>query len=174
MDDAAGIAVMLSVIKNLRYVNHAIDIYFVATAQEEVGLRGAKTAAHTISPDIAIALDVTFGRASGLSEHETSVMGNGPAIAVGPGIHRKIYEAFKETAARNNIPHQVEVLPARTGTDADILQISGNGVVTGLLSVPVRYIHSTVETVDIKDIENCGRLIAEYIKGLKREAGDLC
>ena len=176
LDNTTGIAALYCAMKHLQYFSHKADLYFVATAQEEVGLRGAKTAAYTIKPDIAIAVDVGHGRAPGMPEHETIELGKGPAIAIGPHINRGLFSDLKKVASKNNAKYQVEVLPQRTGTDADAIQITEGGCITGLLSIPLKYMHSTVEVASLSDIENCGKLIADYIMTLNadKKEGELC
>ncbi|MCL2840597.1 MAG: M42 family metallopeptidase [Defluviitaleaceae bacterium] len=175
LDNSVGVAAMYCAMKNLAHYNHNADIYFVASAQEEVGLRGAKTATYNIKPDIGIAIDVTFGRASGLGEHESSELGKGPSIAVGPGQTRKLFNALKKVAGNNNIPYQVDVIAQGGGADFYEIQIGEGGVISILLSIPLKYMHSTVETAAISDIENCGKLISDYIISLQgAEEGEEC
>ncbi|MCL2060393.1 MAG: M42 family peptidase [Oscillospiraceae bacterium] len=170
LDDSAGVAVLYQVMKNLEFFDSCADIYYVASAQEEVGLRGATTAAYTIKPDIGIAIDVEFGRGGGGgssgSDYETIELGKGPGLTVGPNINRKLFEVLKRAAVDNNTPYQVIVSPQGTGTDATAIQISGAGVATGLVSVPLKYMHSTVEMLVLGDIKNCGKLISDYIATL--------
>jgi len=164
MDDSVGVAVLFSAVKQLKDVDCALDIYFVATAQEEVGIRGAATSAYNIEPDIGIAIDGGFAKTPELDEIKTIEMGKGPAIAIGPGIHPGVYELLKKAAKEANLKHQIEVIPSRTGTDADNIQISREGVCTGVVSVPVKYMHTPVETVELSDIEQTGRLLAEFAR----------
>jgi len=166
LDDMAGVAVLYQVAKNLEHYSHIADVYLVASTQEEVGLRGAVTSTYNIKPDIGIAIDVGFGRANGLGEHESVEIGKGPSICIGPNINRKLYEELKNTAVNNNTPYQVEVSPFTTGTDAGAIQMGEGGVITALLSVPLKYMHSTVETISLKDIESCAKLISDYIIGV--------
>lgn len=174
LDNIASIAAMYLAAQNLEHFNHSADIYFVSSAQEEVGGNGAETASYTIKPDIGIAIDVTQGRYPGLPEQDSFELGKGPVIAVGPNINRKLFEELKKTATKNNIPYQVEVCPFGTGTDAYEMQITEGGMITGLLSLPLKYMHSTVETLTIRDIENTGKLISEYIIGIKDWEAELC
>ena len=164
MDDSVGVATLFCAMKYLRRVDHDLDVYFVATTQEEVGLHGATTSAYTIEPDIAIAIDVGFAKTPDVSDPKVIDMGMGPAIAVGPAIHPAIFEKLKKTAKDANLKYQVEALPSRTGTDADSMQISGVGVATGVISVPLKYMHTPVETVMLSDIDQTGRLLAEFIR----------
>jgi len=174
LDDAAGVAAMLVALKNLEHFNHDADLYFVATAQEEVGLRGAETATYTIKPDIGLAVDVTFAKANGLGDHEAGELGKGPSLAVGVNINRKLFENLKKTATKNGTKYQVEVDPYPTGTDGNAMQIAEGGVITGLVSIPLKYMHSTVETVAISDIEGCGKLLADYVMSLQGWEGEEC
>ena len=173
-DNIAGIAAMHCAIKNLEHFNHKADLYFVATGQEEIGFRGAITASYNIKPDIGIAIDVTHGRAPGLAEHESHELGKGPAIAFGPNVNRKLFEDLKKAAIKNNIKYQIEVIPAMSGTDAVAMQIAEGGMITGILSIPLSYMHTTVETISVQDIESCGRLVSDYIIQLQNWEGEPC
>ena len=168
MDDCVGAAVLYSAMRQLKDVDNRVEIYYVCTAQEEVGIRGAITAAYVIAPDIGIAVDVGFGKTPELDDAKTVEIGGGPAIAVGPGMHPGVSGLLKKTAADANLKYQIEVLASRTGTDADSMQISGTGVAAGVLSVPLKYMHTPVETVDMADVEMTGRLIAEFVRALGR------
>jgi len=163
MDDTAGVASYAVVFDKLRGFDHDLDVYFVASAQEEVGLRGARTAAQVIEPDMAIALDVGFGKSSEGADDGETMLGEGVEISLGPNINRKMFARLKEVAKKNGIKYQVTVSPGMTGTDARIIQITGKGVATALLSVPTKYMHTSVETVCLDDIETMGRLLAEFI-----------
>ena len=164
MDDSAGVAALLSAIKHLSRFDHDLDVYFVATVQEEIGIRGAKTSAYTIGPDIAIAIDVGFGKTPEVNDSKTLEMGGGPGIAIGPGVHPAVFEGLKKAAKGANLKYQVEVLPSRTGTDADNMQISGLGAASGVVSVPLKYMHTPVETVKLEDIDQTGRLLMEFVR----------
>ena len=173
-DNTAGIAAMYCALKNLEHFSHKADLYFVATAQEETGFRGAITASYNIKPDIGLAIDVTHGRGGGLAEHESCELGKGPAIAIGPNVNRKLFEDLKKTALKNNTKYQVEVIPGMSGTDAVAMQIAEGGMITGVLSIPLNYMHTTVETIAVQDVENCGKLISDYIIELQNWEGEPC
>lgn len=162
-DDRAAVAAILVCLKGLASVKHAWDVYAVATVQEEVGLRGAITSAYGLAPDAAIAIDATFGNQPGVPEAETVKMGKGPAIAFGPNVHPRLHEALVEVAKELEIPYQVEPVPGRSGTDAWAIQVTREGIPTALLSIPLRYMHTSVETVSLKDVERTGRLMAGFI-----------
>lgn len=168
MDDRVGVFVMVEALRLLQDKRTEVDIYAVATAQEEVGLRGATTAAFAIEPEVGIALDVTLANDyPGSSDTDTvSKLGQGVAIKVMDGsliCHPKLVEHFREIAERENIPHQIEILP-RGGTDAGALQRSRAGVVSITLSIPTRYVHTVNEMVHRKDIEAAVTLLARYLE----------
>ncbi len=172
MDDRAAVAAIAVCLETLTSRRHSWDVYGVATVQEEVGLRGATTSAYGIAPQVAIAIDVTFGNQIGVSEAETVAMGGGPPIALGANFHPRLHERLVETAKACEIPYQVEPVPGRSGTDAWAIQVSREGVPTALLGIPLRYMHTSVETVNSKDIERTGRLMAEFITGLDAAFAD--
>ncbi len=169
MDDRACVAAVTACLDNLRRMSHQWDVYATATVQEETGLYGATTAAYMIQPDIAIALDVTFAPQPGVDGDEAKEMGAGPCIGIGPNFHPKLFDKIKETARVHEIKLQDEIIPGHSGTDAWSIQVAREGVPTALLSIPVRNMHSPVETVDLRDIERCGRLLAQFIAGLDSE-----
>jgi endoglucanase len=166
MDNRASVAAVTFCMALLSGMHHTWDVYAVATAQEEVGLRGALTGAFGVNPDIAIAIDLTFARQRGVPQDSTFSMGQGPTIGIGPNFHPALHEALVEVAKAQEIAYQIEPLPGRSGTDAWSIQISREGVPTSLLSIPGRYMHSPVEVVAIKDVERTGRLLAHFIAGL--------
>lgn len=166
MDDRACVAAVTYCLQELQSMQHQWDVYATATVQEESGLFGAKTAAWHIQPDVAIALDVTFAEQPGVSADDASEIGGGPAIALGANIHPKLFDKIIEIAKKYEIKHQVEPIPAATGTDAWAIQVARDGIPTALLSIPLRNMHSPVETVDLRDIERSGRLLAHFIASL--------
>lgn len=166
MDDRAGVASLYECLRLLQTLKHEWDVYAVATVQEEVGLRGAMTSAYGVAPDAAIAIDVTFARTPELPEVGTFELDKGPAIARGPNMHPALTARLEETARLNEIPYQSEPLPGRTGTDAWAIQVAREGVPTGLIGLPLRYMHTPCETLSIRDVERAGRLMAWFITGL--------
>ncbi len=169
MDDRTAIAAIAICLEELTRLKHQWDVYAVATVQEEVGTRGAITSAYGLAPTIAIALDVSFGHQPGLSEADTIKMDGGPSITFGPNIHPKIFDGLMAAAKAMELPHQIEPVPGPTGTDARAIQISRDGIPTGLLGIPLRYMHTSVETVVLKDVERAGRLLAGFIARLDDE-----
>lgn len=166
MDDRACVAAITICLRELQAMQHGWDVYAVATVQEETGLYGAKTAAYRVEPDIAIALDVTFAPQPGVDAVDTSEMNGGPALSNGPNFHPKLVEKMRETARRHEIKYQEDQVPGASGTDAWAIQVAREGIPSILLSVPIRNMHSTVETVDLRDIERTGRLMARFIAEL--------
>jgi len=164
--DRACLAAVTLCLNELQALHHTWDVYAAATVQEETGLIGAKTAANHIAPDIAIALDVTFAPQPGVDTDSASELGGGPGIGIGPNFHVRLVERLMETAKRREIKLQEDIIAGYSGTDAWAIQVALTGVPTALLEVPLRNMHSPVETVDIRDIERCGRLLAHFIADL--------
>ncbi len=166
LDDRAAVASIAVCLEMLGKRRHTWDVFGVATVQEEVGLRGAITSAYGVAPQLGIAIDVTFGNQAGVAEADASSMGGGPAISLGPNIHPRVHDRLVATAKACEIPHQIDPAPGATGTDAWAIQVAREGIPTGLLSIPLRSMHTTVETVNVCDVERTGRLLAEFIAGL--------
>lgn len=167
VDDRAGIAAMLVCKDELANVNHDFDVYFVGSCQEELGHRGAKMSSFDINPDIGIAIDVTFDSGRLGDEERENKLGKGPSICVGPNVHIKLRKMLSSIADEYDIPYQVEVEPGNTGTDAWDIQVSRTGIPSLLISIPIRYMHTSCEVVNFDDIKNTGRLIAKFIQKLK-------
>jgi endoglucanase len=166
LDNRASLVAITECLQELGKREHEWDVLAVATAQEEETFAGAFTAGFEHRPSIAIAMDVTFARGPGLPEHKTFPIGKGPVNGWGPNIHPGIYSALEEAAKRIEIPLAREALPAHSGTDAFALQIAREGIPTGLISIPLKYMHTPVEVVSLKDIRRTGRLLAEFVSGL--------
>jgi endoglucanase len=166
LDDRACVAAVTACLHALQGMTHQWDVYAVATVQEERGLHGAKTSAYATRPDIAIALDVGFAPQSGVDSDQTCEMGGGPGVGIGPNFHPLLLEKLRATAARHEIKVQDEVLPGNSGTDAWAIQVALEGVPTALVEIPIRNMHSPVETADVRDIERAGRLLAHFIAEL--------
>lgn len=167
-DDRAGVAVIYECLQQLTKLHHSADVYAVATVQEETGLRGAITSTYGVVPDLGVAIDVGFGDQPGVPEHQTTPLDKGPGVTVGGNIHPKVFEAMQKLAAENAIPIQVEASPGATGTDAWAMQVTRAGVPTGLIGLPLRSMHTTVETLAMGDIKKAGRLLALFIASVDR------
>ena len=171
-DDKAGAFVISETLKILSQRRPKASFYGVATVQEEIGLRGAKTSAYRISPDIGIAIDVTFATDFPSMDKKKVgdiKIGGGPVIARGPNINSKIFDLFVEVAKKEKIPYQVEGISRATGTDANVIQLTKTGVATGLVSIPNRYMHTQVELVSLKDLENTSKLLSAFVLRLDKE-----
>jgi putative aminopeptidase FrvX len=141
----------------------------VAAVQEEIGSHGARTSAYSLEPDLAIAVDVTHATdAPGIEEKELGrhPLGSGAVIARGSTLSPRIFELLLETAERLGIEHTIEASGSRTSTDADAIQIARAGVPTGLVSIPLRYMHSPVELVDLADVDAAVELVAGFALAL--------
>lgn len=165
-DNRAAVACIAICLAHLSTMRHTWDVHAVATVQEEVGLKGALTSAFGIAPDIGVALDVTHGNMPGVSEVDTVSIGAGPAIGFGPSIHPLMFSRLLETAKSYEIAHQTEPIPTDSGTDAWAIQVTRAGIPTGLLGIPLRYMHTTVETLALNDLQRTGRLLAMFIANL--------
>lgn len=168
MDDRASVATIIKVMKDLQGKELNCDVYAVAAVQEEVGCRGGKTTSFGICPDMAIAIDVTHGITPDNSENAVE-LGKGTAMSKGPNIHPKLVNRLEKTAKDNGIGYTVEIDGGATGTDAWEIQVSGCGVPTALMSIPLKYMHTSVETLDLRDIEATADVIREFILGLESD-----
>ncbi len=168
-DDRVGAYVAARVLTELAGEQLKAALYSVATVQEEIGLRGARTSAYGISPDIGIAVDVTFASDFPTMDKKKSgdiKLGGGPVIARGPNITPRIFKALVEIAESAEIPYQVQSISRATGTDANVIQTTRAGVATGLVSIPLRYMHTPVEVVSTEDLENSVLLLQKFIAQL--------
>lgn len=168
LDNRVGVYVIIEALRRVK--NHQVDIYAVATSQEEVGLRGAMTSSYAIEPDIGIALDVTVAMDTpGIKEEEKGcALGKGTAITIMNSsmiAHRGLYQFLKDLAEKNKIKYQVDVME-RGGTDAGAIQKTRCGVIAGGISVPSRYIHSVVEMCHRDDIEASIQLLVYFLENI--------
>ncbi len=161
IDDRGGIAVLL---KALEYVNTDKKITLVCSAQEETGGSGAKCASFNTDADLSVSVDVSFADTPDSKSSECGKMNGGAMIGFSPILSREFSNLLVELAKENNIPYQKEVMNGRTGTNADHITVSKGGIPSALVSLPQRYMHTPIETVDIRDIESCAKLIARFIE----------
>jgi putative aminopeptidase FrvX len=171
MDNRLGSYVALEVARRC-HENDKIKgrVAGVANAQEEIGLYGARTSAFALRPDLAVAVDVTHATdAPGIDENQegSHELGSGPVIGRGSTLSPKVFELLAETARREEIDHTIAGSGNRTGTDADAIQISRSGIPTGLVSIPLRYMHSPVEMVDLRDVEATVALLVAFAESLE-------
>ena len=165
LDDRVGVYVGIEALRRLQ--DHRADVYFVGTVQEEVGLRGARTSAFAIAPEIGVALDVTLAcDMPGVQEHQRiTQLGKGVAIKVKDSAsisHPGLVRFLMKLAEERDIPYQMEILP-RGGTDAGGLQLAREGAAVVTLSIPTRYVHSVVEAAHKRDIEAAIELLAAFL-----------
>lgn len=170
MDNRAAVAALTVCLEELKNYNLAWNVWSVATVQEEETLYGARTSAFELKPDLAIAVDVTFARGPGASDHRCFHLGKGPTIGLGSNIHPALCNRFKKLAEEMDIPYAVELLPRSSGTDAVALQVTEEGIPCEVIGIPLRYMHSPIEIVSMKDIHRTGRLLARFISQLEPDS----
>jgi len=169
LDNRASVAAFTLALEALQGRTPAGDVYFAATAQEEETLGGAATIAYELRPDVAVAVDVSFATGPGVPEAKGFPLGEGILLGLGPNVHPKVHEAVKAVAERLEIPYHVDYLPTHSGTDAMALQIAAAGAASMVISIPLRYMHTPVEIVSLKDIHRAARLLAEFAVSLQVE-----
>ncbi|MDE5582813.1 MAG: M20/M25/M40 family metallo-hydrolase [Ruminococcus sp.] len=164
MDDRSGMVAILRTLDLLRNQSTKYNVTVIFSAQEELGERGAKIGAFEINPDIAIAVDVSFACSFGENEEKCGYLGKGAMIGISPSLSREISEELISTAKNKDIPYQIEVMNGLTSTNADRYSVNREGAKTCTVSIPLRNMHTPVEVIDIADVENTARLLAEFIK----------
>lgn len=165
LDDRAGMASLICALEYLREKGCEKKITVSFSTREEVGGSGAKTAAFNAEAKELIAVDVSFADTPDSNSEECGELSKGPMIGVSASLDYDMSQRFIGTAKKCGIPYQLEIMGGRTGTDADGMTIARGGFISGLISIPLRYMHTGVEVVSVSDVENTGRLIAEYIAG---------
>ena len=169
LDNRASVAALTICLEELQSKSHSWDVWALASVQEEVTFGGAYTSAFEIRPTIAIAMDVTFGKGTGANDHTAFPLGKGITLGVGASMHPFLHKRLKEVAERVEIPVVSEAMPSYSSTDADAIQLTAEGIPTMVISIPLRYIHTPVEVVAVKDIQRAGRLLAEFISSLEED-----
>ncbi len=167
VDNRAAVAALTVCLQELQNKPHSWDVWAVATVQEETSLLGASTSAFELRPQIAIVVDGSFAKGPGASGWQTSAMGKGVGLCIGPNMHPFLHKTFKELAERLEIPWFLDVTVSHSGTDAFAIQVTAEGIPTALVEFPIRYMHTPVESVALKDIQRTGRLLAEFIASLE-------
>lgn len=169
-DDKAGVYVAIRVLEELAKAGDAQGDYIcAATVQEEIGLRGGLTSAYSVHPDVALAFDVTHATdypGIDKTKHGAIACGDGPVIARGPNINPIVFERLVMAAEEEGIAYQLEAEPGVTGTDAGEMQVQRGGMACGLVSLPLRYMHTPTETVSLKDVEACVKLLTRFVRDL--------
>lgn len=165
MDDKVGVWTVFEALRLLQGRTLKADIYAVSTVQEELGLRGATTSTYGIHPTVGIAVDVTHATDTPGNDKKLlgdTKLGDGPVLYRGANINPRVFDRLESTASAMEMPVQVRGAPRATGTDANAMQLSRDGVAAALVSIPNRYMHSPVEVVALTDLERTARLLAEF------------
>jgi endoglucanase len=169
-DNKAGLFIVAEALRLLHQdggLHSAVGVYAVGTVQEEIGSRGAKTAAFAIGAQSGIAVDMEHAvdyPGVSHSQYGQLDLGKGPSVSCGPNTNRVVFLLLTQAAQQESIPYQVQVAPSATPTDEGALQINRSGMATGLVGVPLRYMHTPGEVVSLTDVENCSRLVAAYCR----------
>lgn len=172
-DDRTSVAVLMEIMQELRHTDLPFDLYAVAAVQEEVGLRGSGCAAYQIDPDFAIAIDVCHASTPDASKN-TFPAGGGTVISRGPNIHPGLFYAITKALDEHHISYAVDVDGGDTGTDAWAIQVARSGIPTALFSLPLRYMHTPVETVSLSDVKTTAHGIAVFLNTLERTGDAVC
>jgi endoglucanase len=165
MDDKVGLWVVMEALRRLHKKPVQASIYCVSTVQEEIGLRGATTSAYGIKPTVGVAVDVCHATDTPGNDKKQlgdTRLGDGPVLFRGANINPRVLEHLQAAAKTREIPVQVRGTPRATGTDANVMQLSRDGVATGLVGIPNRYMHSPVEVVSLDDLDRAATLLAEF------------
>jgi endoglucanase len=169
MDDKVGVWVVMEALRLLHGQPLSVSVYCVSTVQEEIGLRGATTSTCGIHPTVGIAVDVCHATDTPGNDKKQlgdTRLGGGPVLFRGPNINPHVFDRLQEAARAREVPVQVRGVPRATGTDANAMQLSRDGVATGLVGIPNRYMHSPVEVVDLDDLDRAAGLLAEFCLGV--------
>ena len=172
MDNKAGMVTVVDAFRRAAGESLQCGLFSVSTVQEEIGLRGAKTAAGAVDPDIAIAVDVTHASDCPTIDKQQQGdirLGRGPVIFRGPNMNHLVVHRLIEVAKKHEIPYQVAALGRAASNDANVLQLHGSGVATGLVAIPNRYMHSAVEVCSLEDIENAAELLSLFAQSIVAE-----
>jgi putative aminopeptidase FrvX len=166
LDNRAGVAALTQCLEILHPRPHIWDVWAVATVQEETTTGGALTSAFQLRPSLCITIDVTFGSEPSSPSHLTFPLGKGPTLMWGPVVHPFLHKTIKELSERIEIPISVEPTPRYSATDSDAMQVVAEGIPNIVIGIPLRYMHTPVEMIVLKDISRAGRLVAEFIAQL--------
>jgi len=172
-DDRTSVAAIVSVLEQLKDTELPFDLYAAACVQEEVGLRGGACASYSIDPDFAIVIDVCHAKSPDASEN-VFPMGGGAVLGKGPNIHPVLLDAVINTMKVKDMKYSLNVSGTKTGTDAAATQIARNGIPTVLFSLPLRYMHTCIETIDPADVQLTADAIAEFLKSVKKVGDVVC
>ncbi len=163
-DDRACAAIILNALSKTKIESLNCGLAVVFSAQEEVGGGGAKISSYNLGPTTSIALDVTFAHTPAENKDKCGEMGKGVMIGISPLLNRELSHKLIDLAKANNIAYQIEVMSGRTGTNSDSIFTQRGGVCAGLLSLPIKYMHTPVEVLDLKDIDSTTALLVKFIE----------
>src|SRR6266498_1679087 len=166
------VRVLPGCLEELQNKPHVWDVWAVATVQEEVTFLGASSSAFELRPQIAIVVDGAFAKSPGANGWQTFPLAKGVGLCIGPNMHPFLHKQLSELAERLEIPWFLDVTPSHSGTDAFAVQTTAEGIPTALVEYPLRYMHTPVEMVAVKDIQRVGRLLAEFISSLEADFVD--
>lgn len=166
LDNRVSVAAVTLCLDALQHRLHDWDVWAVASVQEEVTLGGASTSPFDIRPDMAIVIDVCFAKSYGSTDWRSLPFGEGVGLGYGPNIHPALYDAFEKQAKALEVPFHRDLMPKMSGTDAMAVQVVSEGIPCMVLGIPLRYMHTPVEMVSLKDIRRAGRLMSDFIAGL--------
>lgn len=166
LDNRASVTAVTVALHDLQKQAHEWDLVVVATAQEETRLLGAYTSAFNERPDVAIAIDVTFGKGPGVSDDNAFEVGGGPVLDLGPNVHPGVLKGLQNAADAIEMKVHIGTHNRASGTDAYGLQVARAGVPTAVVSIPLRYMHTMVESIDMKDVTRSGRLLSQFVASL--------
>lgn len=173
-DDKAGVWIAIRVLEQLAQAGRAAgDFICATTVQEEIGTRGAETSAYAVNPDVGLAFDVTHATdypGIDKTKHGKIICGEGPVIARGPNINPEVFDRLVAAAEAEGLSYQIEAEPGVTGTDARAIQMARGGIPTGLVSVPLRYMHTPTEVVCLSDLDATVKLIVRFALDLDEHA----
>jgi len=167
LDNRACMAVVIDALSSLRDKELDVDLIVMGSAQEELGHRGAMTGAFASAPDYALVLDVTHAKTPDYKKENALNFGGGAAIGVGPNIARRLSDKLMAISKEKGIPYQIEPMGGSSGTNAWVVQTSREGIATAVVSLPLKYMHTPVETMKLSDAEAVSRLIAEFVLSVK-------
>lgn len=170
MDDRACFVTLLRAAELLRDKELDVELHILGSTREEVSGAGAVVGTWAVAPDFCVAVDVTHGKTPDGPADKTFELGGGPAIGVGPNMTRWMTERMIDKAKEHGIPYQMEIMSGHTGTNGWEMQISREGVATSVLSLPLKYMHTPVETLSLADMEGVAQLLAAFVEHLGKEA----
>lgn len=170
MDDRACFVTLLRAAELLHDKELDVELHIMGSTREEVSGAGATVGTWAVAPDFCVAVDVTHGKTPDGPADKTFELGGGPAIGVGPNMTRWMTERMIDKAREHSIPYQLEIMSGHTGTNGWEMQISREGVATSVLSLPLKYMHTPVETLSLADMEGVAQLLAAFTENLGKEA----